>query len=249
MPPYHPNCRCAIKAVVKKDKDKEPAKKVPKVPKVPKAPEVKTPQPVKYATRMEAVDAYVPLKTKEDAARFAREQGVEIVSYGEASIDLANNWNQAILSLPEDIRQYSITSSNELNRMLFGRLPSSRNFGGVTATIGGRTMTAYSSSYPSLELLESSKLRGNAAYFKKYGHTWHYNTKGASTAFHECGHVYAKVRGLPEGFARDAKRWAAESMCDMLEDVNEAWAEAWAAYYIKNDKLPEYIAKYIREAK
>lgn len=38
MPPYHPNCRCAIKAVVKKDKDKEPAKlrkkperKVPKV--------------------------------------------------------------------------------------------------------------------------------------------------------------------------------------------------------------------------
>ena len=38
MPPYHPNCRCAIKAVVKKDKEKEPAKlrkkpetRVPKV--------------------------------------------------------------------------------------------------------------------------------------------------------------------------------------------------------------------------
>ena len=245
MPPYHPNCRCAIKAVVKKRNEKEELEKLKRraeteVPKI---------EQVKYATRIEAVDAYVPLKTKEETARFAREQGVKIVSYDTASIDLANNWNQAILSLPEDIRQYTIISSDELNKMLFGRLPPSEKYGGVTVTIGDRIMTAYSSSYTNLEILESTKLRNNERYFQKYGHTWHFNTKGTSTAFHECGHVYAKVRGLPKGFAEDAKKWAIESECDMLEDINEAWAEAWAAYYIRNEKLPEYIAKYIREAK
>ena len=89
MPPYHPNCRCAIKAVVKKDKEKEPAKKAkaPKVPKVPKAPEV--PKAVKPL-------AYKPAKTIAGAEKLLKSHGIN-TNYEGLAVEAANTVNKTIL--------------------------------------------------------------------------------------------------------------------------------------------------------
>ena len=55
------------------------------------------------------------------------------------------------------------------------------------------------------------------------------------------------VDSIPEGFIKDAERWAAESRCDMLKSTSEAWAEAWGAYHTKNPNLPDYIGRYVHE--
>ena len=62
------------------------------------------------------------------------------------------------------------------------------------------------------------------------------------------GHVYADAKGIPNGFERDAERWARESGCDVLKNKTEAWCEAWGAYHTNNPELPDYIAKYIESA-
>ena len=87
MPPYHPNCRCAIKAVVKKDKDKEPAKMVPKVPKVPKAPEV--PKAVKPL-------AYKPAKTIAGAEKLLKSHGIN-TNYEGFAVEVANVTNKTVI--------------------------------------------------------------------------------------------------------------------------------------------------------
>jgi len=89
MPPYHPNCRCAIKAVVKKDKEKEPAKKAkaPKVPKVPKAPEV--PKAVKPL-------AYKPAKTIAGAEKLLKSHGID-TNYDGLAVEVANVTNKTII--------------------------------------------------------------------------------------------------------------------------------------------------------
>ena len=82
----------------------------------------------------------------------------------------------------------------------------------------------------------------------KYGRKWFFNETGEATPFHEMGHVYANVKGLPKGFEQAAERWAKASGCDMLKKPGEAWAEAWAAYHTNNKDLPDYIADYIKAA-
>lgn len=204
-------------------------------------------------------------KTIEEAEKFALDNGIRHVDYSDLPLETANLLNEAAMTLPKDIRPAYIGSSRNVQKisgvkfsrkeedyygvhvnvlqMHFGEYPN------IKYDFEGGNVVGISNAYKTPEKIHNSKVEGNIAYAKKHdGHTQFFNTDGRSTAFHEMGHIYADKKGIPEGFAEDAKRWLKESNCDMLKSTDEAWAEAWGAYHTKNPDLPDYISKYISDA-
>lgn len=209
--------------------------------------------------------AFVPAKTIEEAQTYALSIGIRHVDYSDLPLETANLMNEAALTLPKDIRPAFIGSSNNIQNysgVKFQR--TSKHFYGVKVEVmdmhfgeypnvvydfDGGHMVGVSSYYKTAEKISKAKVDKNKRYAAKYdGHTQFFNTDGKSTAFHEMGHVYADKKGIPDGFADDAKRWYSESNCDILKSTNEAWAEAWGAYHTRNQELPDYIARYIEKA-
>ncbi len=208
---------------------------------------------------------FVPAKTIEEAQTYALSIGIRHVDYSDLPLETANLMNEAALTLPKDIRPAFLGSSNNIQNysgVKFQR--TSKHFYGVKVEVmdmhfgeypnvvydfDGGHMVGVSSYYKTAEKISKAKVDGNKRYAAKYdGHTQFFNTDGKSTAFHEMGHVYADKKGIPDGFADDAKRWYSESNCDMLKSTDEAWAEAWGAYHTRNQELPDYIARYIEKA-
>lgn len=218
---------------------------------------------LKAAENAHPID-FVPAKTKEEAEIFAKQSGVKYVEYGKLPLDTINEINKAVSTLPDDVRPVFVGDSNTLEQYFGGKLPrSSKNYYGVTInTFDGihlgygkgvdfdtdGYMVGISSSYKTVDKITLAKKRSQELYLKKHGRKYFFNETGKSTPYHEMGHVYEKVKGLPNGFENDAKRWAKESGCDMLNKASEAWAEAWGAYYTDNKDLPDYIAQYIEGA-
>lgn len=109
-------------------------------------------------------------------------------------------------------------------------------------------MVGISKKFNSADKITKNKVTEQKRYVQKHENRWFFNEDGKSTPYHEMGHVYEDVKGLPDGFERDAERWWHECKCDMLKNPKEAWSEAWGAYHTGNEELPDYIAKYIEEA-
>lgn len=204
---------------------------------------------------------FIPAKTLAEAEDFAKMLGVKYPVMKNMSIEVANELNKALLTLPDDVRPVFLGSSAGLEKYWGGKLPrSSKHYYGVTIEIfdgihlgyehGVDNITGYmvgmSSSYKSFAKITASKLQSQRLYMEKHaGHKWFFNEVGETTPYHEMGHIYANVKGLPSGFVEDAKKWAEYSKCDMLLNPSEAWAEAWADYYTGRKQAPEYIQVYI----
>ena len=209
--------------------------------------------------------SFIPAKTIQEAEEYAKAIGVRHVDYSDIPLETANLMNEAALTLPEDIRPAFIGSGTSIQKysgvkfsrsanhyfgvhvdvmdMHFGEYPN------ITYDFDGGSMVGISPRYNTAAKIQKAKLKGNAEYAAKHdGHTQYFNTDGRSTAFHEMAHVYAEKKGIPDGFAADAKRWYTECNCDMLKSTDEAWCEAWGAYHTRNTELPDYIAKYIEKA-
>lgn len=232
----------------------------------------------RYATRREEwkkivstkESEFVPAKTVEEAQAKAKELGVNYVSYENLSLSMANDLNDALETLPMDIRPVFVGDSASLEFYRGAKLPRrSNHFYGVhidvppAGLIIGRDeftgkiaydfdvqghMVGISKKFNSAEKITKNKKAEQKKYMDKHGNRWFFNEDGRSTAYHEMGHVYADSKGIPDAFKRDADRWAKESKCDMLKNPPEAWSEAWGAYHTGNKELPDYIAKYIEEA-
>lgn len=208
-------------------------------------------------------------KTIGEAEQKAEALGVRHVDYSDLPLKTANTLNEAVNSLPPEARPAYVGSGKHLQeatgakfqrseKHYFGVHLDTRSGGGyfrfgeypnIKYDFEGGEAVGISNAYKDLDKIPDVKEKYNADYAKKHdGHTWYFNTEdGKSVAFHEVGHVYADVKGIPDGFEQDAERWAAESKCDMLKNTNEAWAEAWGAYHTQNPNLPDYIAKYVHE--
>ena len=206
----------------------------------------------------------------ETAQKKANELGVKYAIYDSLPLDTANEINKALETIPKDIRPVFVGNSAVLEAYRGAKLPrTSSQFYGVhidvppTGVCLGRDeitgrmnydfdiqgqMIGISKKYNTAEKITKSKISEQKKYIEKYGNKWFFNEDGKSTPYHEIGHVYEDAKGLPNGFEKDATRWAAESRCDMLKNPKEAWAEAWGAYHTQNKELPEYIAKYIEQA-
>ena len=231
------------------------AKSAPKA----SAPAPKTESKVKTEPKIKKANSI------EEAEKFALSNGVRHVDYSDLPLETANLLNEAAMTLPEDIRPAYIASSKNIEKAIGRKLSrSAKDFYGVHLDVmdlrfgeypnieydfEGGQVVGISSSFKKLEKIKDAKLKVDKIYSEKHdGHTWFFNVDGTSTPFHEMGHVYADKKGIPKGFAEDAEKWFKKAQCDMLKDIDEAWAEAWGGYHTQNPDLPDYIAKYIHNA-
>ena len=207
---------------------------------------------------------FIPAKNTLEAEQYAKRK-VKYVDYSNLPLKTANEMNKALDTLPDGIAPVFMGTSNTLEKYFGGTLPrKSKDYYGVTAEVFtgihlgyGKgvdfdttgSMVGISSSYKTADKITAAKKKAQELYKEKHdGHTWFFNVSGETTPYHEMGHVYANAKGLPSGFDKDAIKWATETQCDMLLKPSEAWAEAWAAYHTKSNKLPSYIEQYIISA-
>lgn len=216
---------------------------------------------LKAVEKVKAMPAgFIPAKTIEEATKAAHDLGVKYAVYEDLPLETANLFNQALMTVPEDVRPVFVGDSKTLEKYWGAKLKrSSKNFYGVSVDVFDGihlgmnqydfdtygNMVAISSSYKTAEKITKAKKVAQADYVQKHGTKWFFNENGESTPFHEMGHAYAAKKGMPKGFEAAAEKWAKESGCDMLKKPSEAWAEAWAAYYTKNPDLPDYISEFV----
>ena len=232
------NCRCTVAAVVKGFKKAQ----------------------VQKAMAQQAE----PPATTEDAIRTAHDLGVKYAQFEKMPLEQVNNAIDAVRTLPKDCVPKVIASGKDVSTVTgrplgrkadqwWGVTYDYREFSlrtmqlGYDATDfdGGLIVGLNTQKFKTLDALTKAKKATNDAYFSKTGRYWSFNTDGKATAYHEIGHCFADVRGLPKGWEDASARWAEESACDLLKKPDEAFAEAWAAYHLGDKRLPDYISEII----
>ena len=205
-----------------------------------------------------------PPATTEDAIRTANDLGVKYAQFEKMPLEQVNNAIDAVRTLPKDCvpkviasgKDVSLVTGRPLGRKAdqwWGVTYDYRDFSLRTMYLGydktdfdgGLIVGLNTQKFKTLDALTKAKKATNNAYFAKTGRYWSFNTDGKATAYHEIGHCFADVRGLPKGWEDASTRWAEESACDLLKKPDEAFAEAWAAYHLGDKRLPDYISAII----
>ena len=205
-----------------------------------------------------------PPASTEDAIRTAHDLGVKYAQFEKMPLEQVNNAIDAVRTLPKDCVPKVIASGKDVSTVTgrplgrkadqwWGVTYDYRAFSlrtmqlGYDATDfdGGLIVGLNTQKFKTLDALTKAKKATNDAYFAKTGRYWSFNTDGKATAYHEIGHCFADVRGLPKGWEDVSARWAEESACDLLKKPDEAFAEAWAAYHLGDKRLPDYISAII----
>ena len=205
-----------------------------------------------------------PAQTIDEAIKNANAIGVKYAQFEKMTLEQVNNAIDAVRTLPKDCvpkviangKDVSTVTGRTLGRKAdqwWGVTYDYRAFSIRTMQLGyaetdfdgGLIVGLNTQKFKTLDALTKAKKATNDAYFAKTGRYWSFNTDGKATAYHEIGHCFADVRGLPNGWDDASARWAEESACDLLKKPDEAFAEAWAAYHLGNKRLPDYISAII----
>jgi SPP1 gp7 family putative phage head morphogenesis protein len=203
-------------------------------------------------------------QTTESAIKTANDLGVKYAQFEKMPLEQVNNAIDAVRTLPKDCvpkviasgKDVSLVTGRPLGRKAdqwWGVTYDYRDFSLRTMYLGydktdfdgGLIVGLNTQKFKTLDALTKAKKATNDAYFAKTGRYWSFNTDGKATAYHEIGHCFADVRGLPKGWEDASARWAEESACDLLKKPDEAFAEAWAAYHLGDKRLPDYISAII----
>lgn len=208
--------------------------------------------------------AFNPAQTIDEAIKNANAIGVKYAQFEKMTLEQVNNAIDAVRTLPKDCvpkviangKDVSTVTGRTLGRKAdqwWGVTYDYRSFSLRTMQLGyaetdfdgGLIVGLNTQKFKTLDALTKAKKATNDAYFAKTGRYWSFNTDGKATAYHEIGHCFADVRGLPKGWDDVSARWAEESACDLLKKPDEAFAEAWAAYHLGDNRLPDYISAII----
>ena len=220
---------------------------------------------VKGATPTPKKPTFKKAETIEKAIGQANDLGVKYAQFEKMPLEQVNNAIDAVRTLPKDCVPKVIATGKDVSTITgrplgrkadqwWGVTYDYRDFSlrtmqlGYDATDhdGGLIVGLNTQKFKTLDALTKAKQSANDRYFEKTGRYWNFNTDGRATAFHEIGHCYVDVRGLPKDWERLSTQWAEESMCDLLKKPDEAFAEAWAAYHLGDKRLPSYISDIIR---
>ena len=205
-----------------------------------------------------------PAQTIDEAIKNANAMGVKYAQFEKMTLDQVNNAIDAVRTLPKDCVPKVIANGKDVSTVIgrtlgrkadqwWGVTYDYRAFSLRTMQLGyaetdfdgGLIVGLNTQKFKTLDALTKAKKATNDAYFAKTGRYWSFNTDGKATAYHEIGHCFADVRGLPKGWEDASARWAEESSCDLLKKPDEAFAEAWAAYHLGDKRLPDYISAII----
>lgn len=231
-----------------------------------KAKKAKTLDPFSLEERKNKL-AVVQASSISEAIEKANQKGVRYPRFEKMDLAQVNNMLNAVDTLPDDCKPAMIANGKDIS--LATQRPLGRKadqWWGVTydyrsyslATMylgyektdynGGLLVGFNTTKYKTLEALTNAKVANNAKYYAKTGRNWSFNTDGRATAYHEFGHCFVDVRGLPKNWEILSVKWAEESKCDILQKPDEAFAEAWAAFHMADERLPGYISDAIMEA-
>lgn len=213
---------------------------------------------------------FTPAKDISEAQQRARNLGAIYTQFDKWDIERANNALEALETLPADCRPKAILDGKGTSIITdrpIGRKAESwygvsydyRPFSLRTMQLGfdktdfdgGQVVGLNVKGFKTLDKLTAIKEKRNKEYREKTGRNWSFNTEGKATAYHEMGHCFYNVR--LSGNAREnkwesiANRWASESDYDMIQKPEEAFAEAWAGYHLKDNRLPQYVKDFIKE--
>ena len=197
----------------------------------------------------------------DEAKVIATRKGIRYPQFDKMDIDYVNNILNAVDTLPDDCRPAMIANGKDISlstQRPLGRKADQwwgvtydyRSFSIATMQLGydktdfdgGLLVGLNTTKYKTLDALTKAKIANNEKYFAKTGRNWSFNTDGKATAYHELGHCFVDVRGLPKDWESLSAKWAEESKCDILLKPDEAFAEAWAAFHLGNERLPKYIS-------
>ena len=220
---------------------------------------------VKGVTPTPKKPTFKKAETIEEAIGQANDLGVKYAQFEKMPLEQVNNAIDAVRTLQKDCVPKVIATGKDVSTITgrplgrkadqwWGVTYDYRDFSlrtmqlGYDATDhnGGLIVGLNTQKFKTLDALTKAKQSANDRYFEKTGRYWNFNTDGRATAFHEIGHCYVDVRGLPKDWERFSTQWAEESMCDLLKKPDEAFAEAWAAYHLGDKRLPSYISDIIR---
>lgn len=198
---------------------------------------------------------FVESETIEEATKLAKNIGVRYVDYSDLSLEMANNLNKALNTIPQEDLPLFVGSAKKL-QLLSEITVSKKGYHGLTVdgivkiqengkwNVESGTLVGINGK--SINAISKAKEKMEADYYARTGHRWRFNTNGESTSFHEIGHVFDMKHSISSNsqWKDISKKWAEESQCDMLKTPSEAFAEAWAARNT-GKKLPAYINEYL----
>lgn len=201
-----------------------------------------------------------------DGIALAESKGVKYARFDKMNLEQVNNILNAVDTLPQDCRPAMIANGKDISTATgrplgrkadqwWGVTYDYRQFGIRTMQLGydktdydgGILVGLNTQKFKSIDDITKAKEKNNEKYRAKTGNDWSFNTDGRSTAYHEFGHCVVDVRGLPDNWESISSAWAEESKCDILKTPDEAFAEAWAAYHLGDERLPQNIAEIIQK--
>ena len=215
-------------------------------------------------------------KDIETAQKIAEQNGVIVANFERMSLEQANEINKALTLLPRGARpDYIADAKTMIEKNQIGKTRGLKSFFGVSFNNPSAIKNAYgkyveidyivgynTTTYKSFKAIEKAKIDFNKKMAESFakgeqrfrgttwtGERWYFNTQGNATIYHELAHSYANKNGIPKGFEELGKRWAKESNIGQIQTIGEAWAEAFAGYYIKNPELPDYIKEFMKGLK
>lgn len=202
----------------------------------------------------------------DDGIALAESKGVKYARFDKMNLEQVNNILNAVDTLPQDCRPAMIANGKDISTATgrplgrkadqwWGVTYDYRQFGIRTMQLGydktdydgGILVGLNTQKFKSIDDITKAKEKNNEKYRAKTGNDWSFNTDGRATAYHEFGHCVVDVRGLPDNWESISSAWAEESKCDILKTPDEAFAEAWAAYHLGDERLPQNIAEIIQK--
>lgn len=202
----------------------------------------------------------------DDGIALAESKGVKYARFDKMNLEQVNNILNAVDTLPQDCRPAMIANGKDISTATgrplgrkadqwWGVTYDYRQFGIRTMQLGydktdydgGILVGLNTQKFKSIDDITKAKEKNNEKYRAKTGNDWSFNTDGRATAYHEFGHCVVNVRGLPDNWESISSAWAEESKCDILKTPDEAFAEAWAAYHLGDERLPQNIAEIIQK--
>lgn len=260
------NCRCTMRTVEKPGIEVEPRQMRVRNPETGRNELVSEMTYAEWAgwKKAEIKKAAKTPETINEAINMARDLGVKYAQFEKMPLEQVVNVIDAVRTLPKDCvpkvvasgKDVSIVTGRPLGRKAdqwWGVTYNYRSFSLRTMQLGyektdldgGLIVGLNTQKFKTIDAITKAKKDADDRYFAKTGRHWNFNTDGKATAYHEIGHCFVDVRGLPKGWEEASSRWANESACDLLKKPEEAFAEAWAAYYLKDERLPKYISDII----
>ena len=201
-----------------------------------------------------------------DGIALAESKGVKYARFDKMNLEQVNNILNAVDTLPQDCRPAMIANGKDISTATgrplgrkadqwWGVTYDYRQFGIRTMQLGydktdydgGILVGLNTQKFKNIDDITKAKEKNNEKYRTKTGNDWSFNTDGRATAYHEFGHCVVDVRGLPDNWESISSAWAEESKCDILKTPDEAFAEAWAAYHLGDERLPQNIAEIIQK--